>query len=282
MCEYLKSPMNYIGGKYKLLPQILKYFPDDINVFVDLFAGGLDVGINICANNIICNDINSYLIDIYKTFQNTEIDTLLKYIESKILQYDLSKTNAEGYLNLRKDYNLTRNPLDLYVLICFSFNHQLRFNSKHEFNTPFGKNRSCFNKKIRENLIKFHSKIQNIIFTSQNFKNFDYSKLKEGDFIYADPPYLITCGSYNDGKRGFEGWGVNDDISLFEILDKIDSQGAKFALSNVIEHKGKINSNLLMWANKYKVHKIDYNYNNSNYQAKNKIYQTEEILVVNY
>lgn len=43
----IKSPLNYIGGKYKLLPQILPLFPEQINTFVDLFAGGLDVSINV-------------------------------------------------------------------------------------------------------------------------------------------------------------------------------------------------------------------------------------------
>lgn len=38
--EYVKSPLNYTGGKFKLLPQLLEIFPKDINTFVDLFAGG--------------------------------------------------------------------------------------------------------------------------------------------------------------------------------------------------------------------------------------------------
>ena len=47
---YDKSPMNYTGGKYRLLPQIMEYFPKDVNVMVDLFAGGCDVCSNFKAN----------------------------------------------------------------------------------------------------------------------------------------------------------------------------------------------------------------------------------------
>ena len=54
--KYIKSPLNYIGGKYKLLPQLMKYFPTDINTFVDLFSGGFNVGINVKSNKNICND----------------------------------------------------------------------------------------------------------------------------------------------------------------------------------------------------------------------------------
>ena len=64
-----KSPMNYIGNKYRLLPQMMPLFPEKIDCFMDLFCGGLDVSINIDAEKKYANDINYYLIDIYKAFQ---------------------------------------------------------------------------------------------------------------------------------------------------------------------------------------------------------------------
>lgn len=38
---YIKSPLNYVGGKFKLLPEIIPLFPTNINTFVDLFGGGV-------------------------------------------------------------------------------------------------------------------------------------------------------------------------------------------------------------------------------------------------
>lgn len=280
--KFDKSPLNYIGGKYKILPQITKFFPKKINIFVDLFAGGLDVATNINAKSIYCNDINNYVIDIYKAFQQKSIDELLKYIDTIIKNNELTKTNNEEYNKFRKHYNKTKNPLDLYILVCYSFNYQFRFNSKHEFNNPFGKDRSWFNPTMRENLIKFHSNIKECKFTCMNFKDFDISNLQKEDFLYADPPYRITTGSYNDGKRGFEGWSLDDDIALFQMLDKLDAQGVKFALSNVSEHKGNINKELIEWKKKYHTHRINFHYNNSNYQTKNIEKVTKEILVTNY
>jgi DNA adenine methylase len=98
--------------------------------------------------------------------------------------------------------------LDLFVLTCYSFNHQIRFNSKHEFNTPFGKERSSFNDSIERNLILFCNALhkKNIILSTGDFREFDFSRLSKGDVVYCDPPYLITTGSYNDGKRGFKDW----------------------------------------------------------------------------
>lgn len=147
--------MNYTGGKYKILEHIIPSFPAEMNNFVDLFAGGLNVGINVQAATIYANDQITYLVELYRMFQDTPTDSLLKQIKERIAYYGLSQTNADGYNALRAEYNRSRSLLDLFVLTCYSFNHQIRFNSKHEFNTPFGKERSSFNDSIERNLILF-------------------------------------------------------------------------------------------------------------------------------
>lgn len=283
---YDKSPLNYIGGKYKMLPKIMNFFPHKINTMYDLFAGGCDVCTNISANKIFANDINFFVIDIYKTFQSLKIVDLLDKIDYIISQWQLSMHNESGYLALREHYNSTpinlRDPLELYVLVCYSFNYQFRFNNNKDFNNPFGRARSSFNPTMRQNLITFHKKLANITFSSLNFHDLDLSFLEPGDFLYADPPYRITTASYNDGKRGFEGWTIDDDLFLFDLLDQLDKKGVKFALSNVTEHKGNRNNELIQWKRQYHTHRIKYNYNNSNYQTQNTELITREVLITNY
>lgn len=276
----IKSPLNYIGGKHKLLPQILPLFPCRINHFVDLFAGGLDVSLNVNANQITSNDINGYVIDIFEYFKQQEIEDLIIKIRQVIEEYDLSKTNRKGYDNLREQYNLQHNPLYLFVLICYGFNHQIRFNNNGEFNNPFGINRSSYNPRIEKNLRAMHPKLANMIFTKSNFHDFIIDGLRPDDLLYADPPYLITCGSYNDGKRGFEGWSQEDDFALFALLDELNRRDIHFAMSNVTQHKGQENKALIDWAHQYQVHKIESNYNNCNYQTGKS--ETVEVLITNY
>ena len=135
---FIKSPLNYTGGKFKILEHILPGFPAPVNRFVDLFAGGLNVGINAEANVIYANDQITYLIELYEFFRSTPVDVLLERIHGRIAELGLSDSNADAYLLLRKTYNQQKDILDLFLLTCYSFNHQIRFNSKHEFNTPFG------------------------------------------------------------------------------------------------------------------------------------------------
>lgn len=299
--NYIKSAMNYTGGKHKLLNQILPLFPDKVDKFYDLFAGGANVGINIKSNSIVLNDINSKVIGLYNVFQKYGIDDLISKIESIIDFYGLSNTkkygyeyysvnsssglksiNEKKYLKLRDDFNKGLYKGDdyylvFYVLIIFSFNNQIRFNNKEEFNMPPGKR--DFNKNMELKLRKFVKAItnKNIITSSKDFREFTNYKFSGDDFVYADPPYLISTASYNENG----GWTQNDEVDLYRFLDMIDNKGIKFALSNIIEHKGKINENLRSWSEKYTKHYLDFNYNNSNYQTKNSS-KTVEILITNY
>ena len=271
MNKLISSPMNYIGGKYKLLPQILPLFPKNIETFVDLFCGGCNVGINVTAKKIIFNDNLTYLIELYRKFDSLNIEEILNHIDNRINQFNLSLTNKDGYLELRKLYNSEKNPLDLFVLVAYSFNHQIRFNNSHEFNNPFGKARSCFNEHMKNNLLDFLNTLNknSVDFTSFNFDEFNFSGLSSNDFVYCDPPYLITTGTYNDGKRGFTGWSETEERKLLKILDDLDKRNICFALSNVIEHKGKENLILKDWItrNNYYVSYLVKNYSNSNYHT---------------
>ena len=280
--KFLKSPLNYIGGKYKLLPQLNEFFPKKINTFVDLFSGGFNVGINVDSTKTICNDINSFIIDLYKELYNDSINNVLEHIEGRIEEFGLSKENEDAFKEFRTFYNNTKNPLDLYTLSCYSFNYQFRFNNNKEYNNPFGRNRSQFSDNMKNNLILFTNKLKNmnIEFHSEEFEKLNLDTLTSDDFVYCDPPYLITTGSYNDGNRGFKDWKEEEEIKLYNLLDKLNERKVKFALSNVMEHKGKENVLLKEWSKKYRVIYLTSDYSNSSYNTKRD--KSVEVLIVNY
>jgi adenine-specific DNA-methyltransferase len=280
--KYLKSPLNYIGGKYKLLPQIMPLFPREIGTFVDLFSGGCNVGINVNAEKVICNDINKKIIDMFSLFRNLPTEEILERIENSIAEFNLTKENEQGFVDFRNYYNKSGDPIDLYTLTCYSFNYQFRFNNNLEYNNPFGRNRSRFSENMRNNLIAFLERIKSIdiTFTATDFEKFDTSELGYEDMVYCDPPYLITTGSYNDGNRGFKDWKEEQEIALYSLLDKLHRQNVKFALSNVLSHKGVKNEILLDWCKKYVVIPIENDYSNSSYNTKRG--DSTEVLITNY
>ena len=139
-------------------------------------------------------------------------------------------------------------------------------------------------KKMQDKLNKFIKRLdaKRYEFSNYDFRDFDMSQLNSESFVYADPPYLITCATYNE--QG--GWNEQDEKDLLQFLDKLHSNNIKFALSNVLRSKGKENSILINWINKnidkYRVINLNYDYNNSNYQVKDKDSVTEEVLIINY
>jgi len=281
--HFIKSPMNYIGGKHKILPQLFKHFPAKIDTFVDLFAGGFNVAVNINANKIICNDINYKVVEMVRLFCYADMNSVLRRIEEKIDEYKLSKNNDNGHKNFRNYYNSAGNPIDLFTLSCFSFNYQFRFNNNLEYNNPFGKNRSCFSETTRKNLFSFMNEMRqkNIEFYARDFREMNIANLGSNDFIYCDPPYLITTGTYNDGNRGFKDWTKNEEIALHNFLDEANKKNIRFALSNVFKHKNKENKLLIEWAKKYKINYINNDYSNCNYQLKERKTETVEVLISN-
>ena len=302
----IQSPLNYTGGKYKLLPQILPLFPEHIDTFVDLFCGGCNVGINVNAERYIYNDLDEHLLYLYNTLKNLDKEATFEWIYQIIDRYGLSmvskngydfygadsssglaNVNREAFMRLREDFNHNTSEdyyyyVMLYVLIVYAFNNQIRFNSNGEFNLPGGKR--DFNSKMQEKLSTFIDVIQNqdSRFTCRDFREFRAEQFNANDFVYCDPPYLITCATYNE--KG--GWGEQDERDLLTFLDSLTEHNIKFALSNVLRSKGKENRILIDWTNlnnaRYKVIPLNYNYSNSNYHTKDKESGSEEVLIINY
>ena len=304
--EVIQSPLNYTGGKFKLLPQILPHFPQDVECFIDLFCGGGNVGINAPCNKVVFNDNNSLLRFMFGTFKNMDKQATFELIDHIIEKYGLSNTekygyeyygcnsaeglakyNSESFLKLREDFNRNTNLdynyyITLFVLIVYAFNNQIRFNRKGEFNLPVGKR--DFNKKMREKLSSFIDRLKS---GDYKFESYDFRELPNEDwndktFVYVDPPYLITCATYNEQ----DGWNETLEKELLKYLDNLHERGIRFALSNVIHSKGKENKILIEWINnnigKYRVIYLNYTYSNSNYQTKDRTSKTDEVLIVNY
>lgn len=279
--KLIKSPMNYVGGKYKLLPQILPLFPENIDTFVDLFCGGFNVGINVNANKIIGNDLCKEVIEVYQGIQKEGMQNSLKLIKNEINKFNLSKTNEEGFKAIRDYYNNgNKDWYIFYAMLTHAFNYQIRFNKQGGYNMPFGRNKSHFNPKLEQNFCEFATAMENkkIIFTNKSFEDLKVDNLNSNDFVYLDHPYLITCASYNEQ----DGWNEDKELKLLSLCDTLNEKGVKFALSNVLEHKGLVNEILIEWGKNYNINYLNYNYNNCNYQDTNSKTKTIEVLITNY
>lgn len=250
-----ECPLNYIGSKAKIVQQIMRLQPQGTKVFIDAFGGGFNVGINSNADKIVYNDINYLVANLIRSFREFDTYEYLLYIKRIIKKFGLEKAKADSYLAARDYYNSLpmekRDPRLLFAIILYGFQQQIRFNGQHNFNNPVGMR--WFNDKILEKTISFARRIKegNFVFLSENYRELE-NQITEGAFVYFDPPYELTTGAYNDGKRGFKGWNKDLEAELFLFADQLTAKSVPFMLSYIVEHKGRTNQALIDWVNKNK------------------------------
>ncbi|MCM1043655.1 MAG: Dam family site-specific DNA-(adenine-N6)-methyltransferase [Corallococcus sp.] len=271
------SPLNFIGGKHDMADFLCQNMPAEIDTFYDLFAGGFNVGINVNAKKVVYNDVNFKVKELLEYITTANIAEFYKYIRATIDKFGLKKADKEAYLKLRSKYNGTelgkRDCRELFLLIMYGFQQQIRFNGDYDYNNPVGQ--AGFNDRILEKLVSFAriTKQKNVFYYAEDYERF-FDLIKPDDFVYIDPPYLITLGSYNDGKRGFNGWNLSEEKRLLKFLDGLNARNIKFMLSNVLTHNGKTNTVLQQWIE-------NNNYRTVPYDGKARKDRTE-IIVVNY
>ena len=295
-----RSPLFYVGDKYKLMKQLAGLFPQEVDNFYEPFVGGGTVFLNINANKYYLNDNDKNLINIHRFLINSANNPTLffKNVEKIINKYHLSRSykediipvslkkewkktyfakfNKEGYEKLRVCVNkhIKNDPLILYILLIYGFNRMLRFNGGGKFNLPVGN--VDFNKNVVNALNGYFDFVQDkkMTLSSKDFRAyFANRKYSKNDFVYLDPPYLITASEYN--KR----WDQKAEADLLGMIDDLDKKGIKFALSNVTHYNGSKNDLLIDWMKKYKTHKIESNYISYHNNGKKQI---KEVLITNY
>lgn len=274
--KYNRSPLFYVGDKYKLLPEILPFFPKEINKFIEPFVGGGSVFLNVKAREYHLNDINDYVIKLHKYLNkyNTTPEKFLKSVEKRIIKYGLSRSfledivpkefkllhkktyyakfNKDAFQKAKQDFNNNKNDIELfYILLIYGFNRMIRFNKKGEYNLPIGNVDFNTNVKIALNAYFENTAKQDLNFNTKDYIDFiNEVTWEENDFLYVDPPYLITFSEYN------KLWNETNEKQLLDLLDQLNNRGVKFAISNVILYKDKENTLFKQWAEKYNINVV--------------------------
>ena len=295
-----RSPLFYTGDKYKLMPQLNELFPKEINRFIEPFVGGGSVFLNTNANSYLANDIDKNIIALHKMFLNFDLNELMKKFTNIINKYGLSfsfkgvnvpntlkrqhiktyyaKFNKLPYEKMRSDYNTDKNDfVKLYLLLIYGFNRIIRFNSSGDFNLPVGN--VDFNQNVYNALssYKVFTNNKDIKFSNMDYIEFlDSLKFKDNDYVYFDPPYLISNSEYN------KIWSEINEYELYSKIDELHKKNIKFGITNLIYHKGRINNILKQWANKnkYKIYNINSNYISFNDNTIKT--DSKEIFITNY
>jgi DNA adenine methylase len=234
----LRPFLKAAGGKTKLVPEIRKLLPDFPGIYHEPFVGGGAVFLLIASlrgglahdeNRInpwaILNDANPELMNAYAAVKRdaSKLEASLKAMKTKHSKEFYYKVRAE-----RPTEQLERAARFLYLnKTCF--NGLWRVNSKGEFNVPIG---SYKDPKIVEPEVLAHwSRILDgvTLFNGDFESHVDFAS--EGDFIYADPPYLPRSKTANFEGYTQDGFGLKDHERLAAALTRAGTRGVKFIAS---------------------------------------------------
>ena len=225
--------VKWAGGKRQLLSQIKERMPEKYNNYYEPFVGGGAVLFGLSPNHASINDINSALINTYKTIRNTP-DKFLEAVRK--LDSEIWEDGKKYYYSLRERYNdklmLGEYDVELAALFVFinkhCFNGLYRVNGKGLFNVPY--NNSC-RTSVDESLIKNVSKyLQHISITAGDFE-IACLNADKGDFIFLDSPYApLNPTSFESYTK--EGFDIESHRRLAKLYDELSARGCYCMLTN--------------------------------------------------
>lgn len=269
--EY-SNPFNWTGSKHRYLKDLFDVLPKvECMRVLDPFVGGGDLISKLPVTwKITACDSMPQIIDLHKHVQSGKLNS--EIISTMFKERAMSKDNKAAYLELREEYNKTKDVNLLYLLMTNSFNNQLRFNKSGGFNIPFGKRK--FNDLMASKLDNYSEllKCRYITFANKEFNWWDFLYF---DLILVDPPYLNTTATYNESG----GWSKLDDSELFNKLDCVNELNKKFIYFNQTWSNGKQNKRLSLWSEMYNVRVLKDTTKTCSYNKKGG--KTVEIMVWN-
>jgi DNA adenine methylase len=203
----LPPPLKWAGGKRWQLPHLLPYWQSEQHRrLVEPFCGGLAVSLGLRPRRALLNDINPHLINFYR-WLNQGLTTGLDFENNERAFY----RNRERFNQLiRTGKKDSKEAASLfYYLNRTGYNGLCRFNSRGEFNVPFGRYETIT---YRYDFGVYKSILQDWEFTNVDFNNI---QLNPTDFVYADPPYDVQFRQYSKG--GFS-WQEQEQIAKWLSL----------------------------------------------------------------
>ena len=236
----MKPIIKYRGGKSKEIKYFLDFIPQKYNRYIEPFAGGAALFFYLEPCSAIINDINPRLINFYMAIQNNfellkqELSILQLTYQSNQKNYEMLKSqksssqyvvnkNETLYYLLRDMYNgiIDKKYLDAtlyYFINKTSYSGMLRFNSKGEFNVPFGRYKN-FNTDLIS--VGHHN-----LLAKTDISNDDYLDVFErcsvDDFVFLDPPYDCIFTDY--GNVDHDDFTEENHIKLAQDFRNLSSK----------------------------------------------------------
>ena len=226
----MKPLVKYRGGKSKEIPHLIKHIPQFNGRYIEPFFGGGALFFHLEPKKAIINDINSKLISFYLGVKDnfellkTELSAIEKLyainrkkfeeLKSRTPNERVDDENEPLYYQIRDMFNdLTEKKYSEALLYFFinktAYSGMIRYNSKGEFNVPYGRYAN-----LNTSLV---TKTHNNLLNKTEIYNLDYSEIfrmaDKDDFMFLDPPYDCVFSDYGNVEHK-DGFNERNHIEL--------------------------------------------------------------------
>lgn len=236
----MKPIIKYRGGKSKEINNFIKFIPNKYNRYIEPFAGGAALYFYLVPKSALINDINPQLIDFYLAVQSNfellkrELKNLEVIYRANQAEYEKLKTknissqyienkNEALYYLLRDMYNgkIEKKFLDAtlyYFINKTSYSGMLRFNSRGEFNVPFGRYKNFNTQLVSEE----HSELLKRTDITNDDYTAIFNRCTVDDFVFLDPPYDCIFTDYGNTEQN--DFTEDDHVRLAQDFRNLTSK----------------------------------------------------------
>ncbi|MEY4520021.1 MAG: hypothetical protein RLZZ499_2621, partial [Cyanobacteriota bacterium] len=226
--------LKWAGGKRQLLPIIKEFIPQEYNFFYEPCVGAGALLFYLQPSNCVINDINYELMNCYQVIKDNpqELIQLCQHHQannSKTYFYEIRKQDRQA--SYQQMSCLEKAARTIYLnKTCF--NGITRHNSRHEFNAPYGDylRPSVVNPVVISAVSDYLNQNKCIILNEDFTGALD--SVKEGDWIYIDPPYYPVSKTASFTNYSGSNFTAEDQIRLKTLCDSLSDRGAQVLISN--------------------------------------------------
>ena len=210
-----KPFLKWAGGKHKLAPFIASHMPTGRRErLVEPFCGSAAVSLALDFDAYLLGDSNPDLIALFQAL----VQHGQGFIDYAKSFFTPAHNTPECFYDLRERFNLLSGSEEKSALFVYlnrhAFNGLCRYNSKGQFNVPFGRYKAPYFPE-RE-MQAFIGKSARMTLHCGDFGEV-FAATQPGDVIYCDPPYVPLSQTASFTAYAANGFGMDEQKRLARL-----------------------------------------------------------------
>jgi DNA adenine methylase len=222
--------VKWVGGKSRLLPELLARAPSSFRCYHEPFVGGAALFFELAPRAAILSDVNAELVSCYRAVQS-DVDAVVTALARHRAEHSEAYYYAvrDGW-NAGADASAAARAATFIYLNKTCYNGLWRVNSRGLFNVPAGR---YVNPGI---LDAERLRAASAVLAKARLRVAPFDAVvdaaRRGDFVYFDPPYdpVSATADFTSYTQG--GFGVEDQERLAEVFARVVERGCAVMLSN--------------------------------------------------